>query len=107
MVVNFRSFKQKVRRHQKTLKRYLGKIEKNPPPGLDKIAEIIDAEVWKEIDCLSCANCCKSMTPTFTNKDIKRIDYKDKENDQYERNGYLSEELSLEFSILIIIHMKW
>lgn len=73
MLVNFRSFKQKVRIHQKSFKRYLGKLEKNPPRGLDTIAAKIDAEVWKELDCLSCANCCKNMTPTFTNTDIKRI----------------------------------
>ena len=73
MLVNFRSFKQKVRFHQKAFKKFLGKIEKDPPRGLDKQAEIIDAEVWKEVDCLSCANCCKNMTPTFTDKDVKRI----------------------------------
>ena len=48
MQVNLRSFKQKVRYHQKSMKRFLGKIEKNPPKGLDKLAEKIDAEVWKE-----------------------------------------------------------
>lgn len=73
MLVNLRSFKQKVRHHQKTFKRYLGRIEKNPPTGLDIIAAAIDTEVWKEVDCLSCANCCKTMTPTFTRSDIKRI----------------------------------
>lgn len=73
MLVNLRSFKQKVRFHQKTFKRYLGKIEKNPPRGLDAMAAAIDADVWKEIDCLSCANCCKSMTPTFRKADILRI----------------------------------
>lgn len=73
MIINLRSFKQKVRIHQKTFKRFLGKIEKNPPRGLDTIAASIDAEVWKEIDCLSCANCCKSMTPTFRKADITRI----------------------------------
>jgi Fe-S-cluster containining protein len=73
MIVNLRSFKQKVRYHQKAFKRYLGKIEKNPPRGLDTIAETISKEVWKEVDCLSCANCCKTMTPTFTTKDLKRI----------------------------------
>lgn len=40
---------------------------------MDKVTPIVEAEVWKEVDCLSCANCCKSMTPTFTVKDIKRI----------------------------------
>jgi Fe-S-cluster containining protein len=73
MLVNFRSFKQKVRYHGKKMKRFLGKIEKNPPRGLDAIAEKIDSEVWAEVGCLTCANCCKSMTPTFTNTDIKRI----------------------------------
>jgi len=71
--INFRSFKQKVRYHKKNFRRFLGKIEKNPPRGLDKLAEVIDQEVWAETDCLSCANCCKQMTPTFTTKDIKRI----------------------------------
>ena len=73
MLVNLRSFRQKARIHQKAFKQYLGKIKKNPPRGLDTIAAGIDAEVWKEVDCLSCANCCKSMTPTFTRADIKRI----------------------------------
>ena len=73
MQVNLRSFKQKVRHHSAAFKRYLGKIEKHAPRGLDSIAQQIDAEVWKEIDCLSCANCCKTMTPTFTKADIKRI----------------------------------
>jgi Fe-S-cluster containining protein len=71
--VNLRSFKQKVRYHKKSMKRFLGKIEKKTPKNLDKTAEILDKEVWKEIDCLSCANCCKQMTPTFTAKDIQRI----------------------------------
>ncbi|MDE3234643.1 MAG: YkgJ family cysteine cluster protein [Bacteroidota bacterium] len=71
--VNLRSFNQKVRHNKRAFKRYLGKIEKNPPRRLDKIAEEIDKEVWQEIDCLSCANCCKKMSPTFTTKDIKRI----------------------------------
>jgi Fe-S-cluster containining protein len=73
MLVNLRSFRQKVHHNKKAFKRFLGKIEKNPPRRLDAIAEEIDAEVWKEVDCLSCANCCKTMTPTFSTKDIKRI----------------------------------
>ncbi len=73
MQVNLRSFKQKVRYHQKAFKKYLGKIGRKPPRGLDTLAAAIDKEVWQEVDCLSCANCCKTMTPTFTQKDIKRI----------------------------------
>ncbi len=71
--INLRSFKQKVRIHKKSLKSFLTRLEKNPPQGLHKLIDEVDAEVWKETDCLTCGNCCKSMTPTYKPADIKRI----------------------------------
>ena len=71
--VNLRSFKQKVRHNKKSLKSFLSRIAKNPPRGLDTITATLEREIWKEVDCLSCANCCKTMSPTFTKTDIKRI----------------------------------
>jgi uncharacterized protein len=40
---------------------------------LDKLAAEMDTEMWKETDCLSCANCCKTMSPTYKNADLIRI----------------------------------
>ncbi len=71
--VNFRSFRKKLSLYRKPFRSFLTKTEKNPPPGIDKLTKIIEPEVWAEIDCLSCANCCKKMTPTFTKQDLKRI----------------------------------
>ncbi|UEG49752.1 YkgJ family cysteine cluster protein [Ferruginibacter lapsinanis] len=71
--INLRSFKQKVRINKRRFKSFLTKLEKNPPRGLHKTIDEIDKAVWAETDCLSCGNCCKTMTPTFTPKDIKRI----------------------------------
>jgi len=71
--VNFRSFRQKSRHRKTAYKRFLTRLEKNPPRQLDALTPIVEKEVWKEVDCLSCANCCKTMTPTYTPKDIKRI----------------------------------
>lgn len=48
-------------------------VERLKPAGLDDLADQINTEVWQEVDCLTCANCCKRMTPTFTTKDISRI----------------------------------
>lgn len=73
MQVNLRSFKQKVKRNAKQFRTFLTKVEKKHPRGLDKIASTISPQVWAEVDCLTCANCCKTMSPTFTAKDIKRI----------------------------------
>jgi hypothetical protein len=30
-------------------------------------------ETFEEVDCLTCANCCKTTGPLFLNKDIERI----------------------------------
>lgn len=71
--INIRSFKQKVRHNKARLRRFLTKLEKNSPRGLEKVTSRLEKEVWKEVDCLTCANCCKTMTPTFTLADMKRI----------------------------------
>ena len=71
--INLRAFKQKVGNTKRKMRRFLTKLEKNPPRGLDKKITALEKEVWQETDCLTCANCCKTMTPTFTNKDMKRI----------------------------------
>lgn len=71
--INLRSFKQKVKKQSRSFKIFLTKLENNPPKGLHKMIDEVDSEVWAETDCLTCGNCCKKMTPTFTVKDIKRI----------------------------------
>ncbi len=55
------------------MRRFLGRIEKSPPRNLTALTIPLEQQVWKETDCLACANCCKTMTPTFNNADIKRI----------------------------------
>jgi len=71
--VNLRSFKRRARRRKKAFRSFLTTLEKDPPEMLDALAGSIEREVWKEIDCLTCANCCKAMTPTYTARDMKRI----------------------------------
>jgi uncharacterized protein len=67
------AFKRKLPKYRSSFRRFLNKLEKNPVKGIDKLLPQIDAEVWQEVDCLTCANCCKKMTPTFTPADLKRI----------------------------------
>lgn len=71
--VNLRSFKQRVHHNKRSFRRFLTKLENKPPKGLKDLATRIEKEVWREVDCLSCANCCKTMTPIYTQQDIKRI----------------------------------
>jgi Fe-S-cluster containining protein len=73
MNYTLRTFRKKVLAHKRSFRSFLTRLEKKTPRGLDKIVAQTEKEVWQEIDCLSCANCCKTMTPTYTPKDIKRI----------------------------------
>jgi Fe-S-cluster containining protein len=66
-------FKKEYELKKRGLRRFLTKVEQNPPSNLDRLTPVIEKEVWQDIDCLSCANCCKKMSPTFTKKDISRI----------------------------------
>lgn len=48
-------------------------LKKRKPKDLDqRFAEIHD-EVFEEVDCLTCANCCKTTSPMFFERDIERL----------------------------------
>lgn len=70
--IDLDKFAKNSQNNRKGYRRFITQCESHPPKKLDKLIEVLDKEVWKEIDCLSCANCCKKMTPTFTGKDIQR-----------------------------------
>jgi Fe-S-cluster containining protein len=71
--INLRLFRKSVKKNKSGFKKFLTKIEKHPPRGLDKLAVEMDIAMWQETDCLSCANCCKTMSPTYTKSDLVRI----------------------------------
>ncbi|MGK0412790.1 MAG: Fe-S-cluster containining protein [Polaribacter sp.] len=54
-------------------KKYFTNLKKRTPKNLDYVMqELHDAEFAKT-DCLDCANCCKTSSPIFMDKDIQRI----------------------------------
>jgi Fe-S-cluster containining protein len=54
-------------------KKFFKKLKKKPPKHLDTLMqELHDAE-FSKTDCLTCANCCKTTGPLFTDKDVSRI----------------------------------
>ena len=49
------------------------RLKRIKPAHLDQVIMKTDNEVFLEIDCLDCANCCKSLGPLLTDADIRRI----------------------------------
>jgi Fe-S-cluster containining protein len=71
--VNLRSFRNLVSRNKKRLKTFIARLEKKPAGRVHLIALEANELAWAKTDCLDCANCCKTMSPTYTQKDISRI----------------------------------
>ena len=55
--------------HEELVKR----LRKKRPGNLDDIVHTLDVELFEEIDCLDCGNCCRSLGPRVTDKDISRL----------------------------------
>ena len=64
------NWEKKSKERQKIYKQFLQRASKNKVLGL--LPDLHD-EAFSQIDCLGCANCCKSFSPRFKTPDIKRI----------------------------------
>ncbi|NJN41490.1 MAG: YkgJ family cysteine cluster protein [Flammeovirgaceae bacterium] len=54
-------------------KKYLRGLKKKKSKTIDRAFHQLHDEVFEEIDCLECANCCKTTSPIFYQKDIERL----------------------------------
>lgn len=54
-------------------KKYFAKLKKKKSKRLDLLMQDLHDEEFAKTDCLACANCCKTTSPIFTEKDINRI----------------------------------
>jgi len=60
-------------KNKKSFRLFISRTENKLNEGHSALMDEVEKNVWKNTDCLSCANCCKSMSPTYTNADILRI----------------------------------
>ena len=65
-----KNWEKKAAEHSKNYKSFLQRANKNKV--LEHLPELHD-QAFEQVDCLSCANCCKNYSPRFKTPDIKRI----------------------------------
>jgi uncharacterized protein len=73
IVMKLSSLKKKYQKNKKPFKKFIKNLETSDVSDVMGIAKAVEKEVWQEVNCLSCANCCKKMTPTLTKTDKHRI----------------------------------
>ncbi|HEY9177444.1 MAG TPA: YkgJ family cysteine cluster protein [Flavipsychrobacter sp.] len=71
--MDLKKFEKKAAKKKDKLVRFLKKLDKVVPEDMPKLVAEEEAKIWQEVDCLECANCCKTMTPTYTKEDLVRI----------------------------------
>ncbi len=67
------AFRRLVKKNKKSMRYFLSRLEKKGPTDLPLLTLEANELAWAKTDCLDCANCCKTMSPTYTGKDIARI----------------------------------
>src|SRR5690606_2010299 len=72
-LMDLKKFRITAAKKKKSLSAFLDKLDEIVPADMPEIVAKADAAMWKEVNCMECANCCKTMTPTYTRTDVKRI----------------------------------
>ncbi len=72
-MIDLEAFKEESQSQFGVNKKLKAKLRKVKPKKLDQVFEANHEEVFEELDCLDCANCCKTTSPIFIKTDIDRL----------------------------------
>ena len=70
--MNLDQFRTQSANKEKENRIFLAALKKRDSREVDEAFHILHNEVFEEINCLSCANCCKTTSPIFYHNDIER-----------------------------------
>lgn len=73
MIKEYKKILEKAQNDFKINKKFLHGLKTKRPRDLDAIISNIHDEVFKDIDCLECANCCKTTNARIIDSDIVKI----------------------------------
>jgi Fe-S-cluster containining protein len=69
----YRQFISKAIADKELIKKSFQKLKQKKPKDLDESFHNLHEKAFQKIDCLQCANCCKTTSPIFRDVDVKRI----------------------------------
>jgi len=71
--MDLEAFQKKADKDKTGNRQFLSKLKQAKPRKLDEAFQAAHDEVFEEMNCLHCANCCKTTSPIFKQKDIENI----------------------------------
>ncbi len=73
MIEEYKKILERVEKKKAPIRKALGELKKQRRLNLDDLFAGEHEKAFREIDCLSCANCCSSLGPRITDRDIDRL----------------------------------
>lgn len=70
--MDLEDFNKKAQQRKKENQTFFRKLKNKPPKNLDTLFHNTHDEVFAKTNCLNCANCCKTTSPIFYQRDIER-----------------------------------
>ncbi len=65
--------KEEAKKAEPSSQKLFEQLKRKKPKNLDDVVHELHDEVFSKIDCLKCANCCKTTSPIFYDRDVDRI----------------------------------
>lgn len=87
--MEYKTFLESAVSRKEELSKYFKILKKRKPKDLDDKFHQLHDNVFEKIDCLKCANCCKTTSPIFRDVDIDRISKKLKMSVREFQDAYL------------------
>ncbi|SMO79843.1 hypothetical protein SAMN06265350_11219 [Solitalea koreensis] len=72
-MMDLSQLKHEANNRKKANKKYFDRLKNKKPKEVDDAFHALHEEVFAEVDCLKCGNCCRTTGPLFTQKDIERL----------------------------------
>ena len=73
MGVDLEQFKIQSKNKEQENRKFLLWLKKKDSRKVDELFHATHEEVFEEMNCLECANCCKTTSPIFYQTDIERV----------------------------------
>ena len=72
-MIDLHKFSLEVKKVEGRILKFFTRLKRRPPNNLDEVIHELHEQAFEKIDCLQCANCCKTTSPIFLDKDIERL----------------------------------
>lgn len=70
---SYQSILNKAKSRKKEYRKFLDRLKIQAPSDLDQITHTLHDQAFEEIDCLDCANCCRTTGPLLKSRDITQL----------------------------------